>query len=168
MGSKAFVFLALLWAVLLLISSEVAARDLAETSTEQKKTEVAAKTNGVDDAKYPGYGGYPGGGNGGYPGGGYGGYPGGGNGGYPGGGNGGYPGGGNGGYPGGGNGGYPGGGNGGSGRGGYGGNQGRGGYGGGYCRYGCCSGGSYGRGCRRCCSYAGEAVEAETKAKPQN
>nr|CAN72295.1 hypothetical protein VITISV_041009 [Vitis vinifera] len=83
MGSKAFVFLALLWAVLLLISSEVAARDLAETSTEQEKTEAAAKTNGVDDAKYPGNGGPPamgygdpGGENGGYPGGGNGGYPG--------------------------------------------------------------------------------------------
>ncbi|RVW59891.1 hypothetical protein CK203_100549 [Vitis vinifera] len=97
MGSKAFVFLALLWAVLLLISSEVAARDLAETSTEQERTnvhyinliylktaaEAAAKTNGVDDAKYPGNGGPPamgygdpGGENGGYPGGGNGGYPG--------------------------------------------------------------------------------------------
>nr|DAD24987.1 TPA_asm: hypothetical protein HUJ06_026451 [Nelumbo nucifera] len=85
------------------------------------------------------YGGYPGGG--GYPGrGGYGGYPGhGGHGGYPGhGGHGGYP-----------------------GHGSY--------YRGGYCRYGCCGGrGYYGGGCRRCCSYLGEAPDAETEAKPQN
>lgn len=75
----------------------------------------------------------------------HGGYQGGGRGGY-----GGYPGGGRGGY-----GGYPG-------RGG----GGRGGYGGGYCRYGCCGRGYYGR-CR-CCSYAGEAVNAQTEAEPQN
>ncbi|PKI32549.1 glycine-rich protein 3 short isoform-like isoform X1 [Punica granatum] len=73
----------------------------------------------------------------------YGGYPGGGYGGYPRGG----------GYGHGGHGGYPG-------RGGYGGYPGRGrGYGGGYCRYGCCEWGNYGRNCRRCCSYAGEAVD---------
>ncbi|KAG5545686.1 hypothetical protein RHGRI_017985 [Rhododendron griersonianum] len=103
MGSKTIVFLGLL-ATVLLVTSEVAARDLAETS--KKTTETAKQTKGVEEAKYPGgdqtYGGYPGGGGtyGGYPGGGgtYGGYPGGGGtyGGYPGGGGtyGGYPGGG--------------------------------------------------------------------------
>ncbi|CAA3029330.1 Hypothetical predicted protein [Olea europaea subsp. europaea] len=66
-----------------------------------------------------------------------------------------YQGGGYGGYPGGG---YPGGG--------YGGN--RGGYGGGgQCRYGCCRR-SYYRGSCRCCTYAGEAVDAEPEAKPHN
>ncbi|KAH9793538.1 hypothetical protein WN944_011044 [Citrus x changshan-huyou] len=134
MGSKVFLMLGLLVSIVLLISSEAAARDLAETSNDdQKNGEVAGETNGVDDAKYNGgYGGYPGGGRGGY-----GGYPGGGRGGY---------------------GGYPG-------RGGYGGG-GRG-HGGGYCRYGCCGRGYYGRGCR-CCSYAGEAVNAQTEAEPQN
>nr|XP_048327195.1 glycine-rich protein-like isoform X2 [Ziziphus jujuba var. spinosa] len=39
------------------------------------------------------------------------------------------------------------------------------GYGGG-CKYGCCG---YGYGpCERCCSYAGEAVDAEPEAKPHN
>ncbi|KAJ4713618.1 Glycine-rich protein [Melia azedarach] len=135
MGSKVFLVLGLLMAIVLLISSEVAARDLAETSTDLNQN--AEEANGFDDAKDGGYGGYPGGR------GGYGGYPGGGRGGY-----GGYPGGGRGGY-----GGYPGGG--------------RGGYGGGHCRYGCCGRGYYGGGCR-CCSYAGEAVEANTEDKPQN
>ncbi|KAI3470075.1 hypothetical protein Pfo_026738 [Paulownia fortunei] len=154
MGSKAIVFVGLLLATVLLISSEVAARELAETSNTVDTSKEAEKTNGADvnDAKYPGggYGGYPGGGYGGYPGGGYGGYPGGGYGGYPG----------RGGY----GGGYPG-------RGGYGGGYpGRGGYGGGrggYCRYGCC-GQSYYRGGCRCCTYAGEKVDAEAQAKPQN
>ncbi|KAJ0259988.1 hypothetical protein HA466_0062580 [Hirschfeldia incana] len=63
---------------------------------------------------------------------------------------GGYNGGGHGGYNGGGHGGYNGGG-----RGGY--NGGRG--GGGYCRHGCCYR-NY-RGCVRCCSYAGEAVQTQ-------
>ncbi|KDO58487.1 hypothetical protein CISIN_1g032762mg [Citrus sinensis] len=119
MGSKVFLMLGLLVSIVLLISSEAAARDLAETSNDdQKNGEVAGETNGVDDAKYNGgYGGYPGGGRG-----------------------------------------YPG-------RGGYGGG-GRG-HGGGYCRYGCCGRGYYGRGCR-CCSYAGEAVNAQTEAEPQN
>ncbi|XP_004304059.1 PREDICTED: glycine-rich protein-like isoform 3 [Fragaria vesca subsp. vesca] len=45
------------------------------------------------------------------------------------------------------------------GNGGYGGYQGgNGGRGG--CYYGCCRRFNYGRGCRRCCAYAGEAVEA--------
>ncbi|CAN8315454.1 unnamed protein product [Cochlearia groenlandica] len=57
--------------------------------------------------------------------------------------------GGRGGYNGGGHGGYNGGYNGGGRRGG----------GGGYCRHGCCYRGY--RGCARCCSYAGEAVQAQ-------
>lgn len=75
--------------------------------------------------------------------------------------NGGYPG--RGGYGGGyrGRGGYPG-------RGGYGGGYpGRGGYGSGHCRYGCC-GRVYHGSCRRCCSYAGEAVAAETEDNTHN
>ncbi|KAB1199214.1 Glycine-rich protein [Morella rubra] len=127
MGSKAFLLLGLMFAIVLLISSEVAARDLAETTSEQH-AEAATMGSEVDDAKYQGggYGGGPGGGYGGGPGGGYGGGP---------------------------------------GRGGYGGGGGgreRG------CYYGCCRRAYYGRGCERCCSYAGEAVDAETKAEPQN
>ncbi|KAI4308431.1 hypothetical protein L6164_031508 [Bauhinia variegata] len=130
-------------AVFLLTSLEVEARDLVETS-EKENAEAVDKKNGVHDAKYGGYGGgYPshGGYGGGYPGrGGYGG-----------------------GNPG--RGGY-GGGN--PGHGGYGGGYpGRGGYGGGHCLFGCCGRGYYGRGCR-CCSYAGEAVNAQTEAKPHN
>ncbi|KAK2974070.1 hypothetical protein RJ640_013636 [Escallonia rubra] len=135
MVSKAIIYLGLLLAIFLLISSDAAARDLAETATKSTvNTEATKDANGVKEAKYPGggYGGYPGGGYGGYPGGGYGG------GGYP---RGGYGGGGS---PRGGYGGYPGGG--------YGGRPGYGG-GGGYCRYGRCR---YG-----CCRFAGEAVQAE-------
>ncbi|KAL3829304.1 hypothetical protein ACJIZ3_018106 [Penstemon smallii] len=141
MGSKTMLCVGIFLAMVLLISSEVAARDLlaAETSNTVDTSEHKDGP-GVDDAKY---GGYPGGG-GGYPGGG-GGYPG------RGGGGGGYPGrgGGGGGYPGrgGGGGGYPG----------------RGGGGGGYCRYGCC-GRNYKRGSCRCCTFAGEKVDAQ----PQN
>ncbi|XP_021890154.1 glycine-rich protein-like [Carica papaya] len=115
MASKIFLLLGLSLAILLLISSEVAARDLAETETQQEHGEVEEETNGVEEAKYPGYGGYPGGG----------------------------------GY----NGGY---------------NGGRGGYNGrrGYCRYGCCDRGYHGRGgCRRCCHYAGETVDAQTQVQ---
>ncbi|KAK6120940.1 hypothetical protein DH2020_045319 [Rehmannia glutinosa] len=103
-------------ATVLLISSQVAARDLAETS------DTLDTSNEVDQYYGGGRGGYGGGGRGGYGGGGRGGY--------------------------------------GGGRGGYGG--GRGGYGGGGCRHGCCGRGFNG-GCR-CCSYAGEKVDAE----PQN
>ncbi|KAK2997878.1 hypothetical protein RJ639_025494 [Escallonia herrerae] len=95
MVSKAIIYLGLLLAIFLLISSEVAARDLAETATKSTiNTEATKGANGVKEAKYPGggYGGYPGGGYGGYPGGGGGGYPRGGYGGYPGGGYGGRPG----------------------------------------------------------------------------
>ncbi|PON48481.1 Glycine rich protein [Parasponia andersonii] len=127
MGSKAFLYLGLLLAVVLLISSEVAAGDVAETSTDNKN--VDATLNGVNDAKYGGY-------NGGYPG--YGGGDHGGRGGdYPGGGRRGGD--------------YPGGG------------RGR-----GRCYHGCCRWSYYGRECQRCCSYAGEAVEAKTEAKPHN
>ncbi|XP_030459475.1 glycine-rich cell wall structural protein-like [Syzygium oleosum] len=71
-----------------------------------------------------------------------------------------------GGYPGGGYGGYSGGGS-YLGRGGHGGYPGRGGYGGGgYCLFGCCGWGYHGR-CW-CCSYAGEAVDKMSEAKPQN
>ncbi|KAB1199215.1 Glycine-rich protein [Morella rubra] len=145
MGSKAFLnLLGLMFAIALLISSDVAARELAETTSEQH---AEAATGGShdqleNDAKYGGgYGGQTGGGYGGYHGGGYGGYGGGGGGGYGGGGGGGYGGGGHGGW------------------------HGGGGHG---CNYGCCSKGYYGSGCGRCCSYAGEAVDAETKAEPEN
>ncbi|TKY56948.1 Glycine-rich protein [Spatholobus suberectus] len=123
MGSKMAILILGLLAMLLLVSSDVAATNSKEV------------TNGVADAKYPGGGhggGYPGYG-GGYPGRG-GGYP--GRGGYPGHGSG---------YPGRG-GGYPG-------------------RGGGYCRYGCCGGRTYRGDCRRCCSYAGEAVTAQTQIR---
>ncbi|XP_022849347.1 glycine-rich protein 3 short isoform-like [Olea europaea var. sylvestris] len=125
MGSKTILLLGLL-AMVLLIASEVSARELSQTSTDKE----AEKTNGVEESKY-------GGGNGGYPGGG---------------------------YPGGGYGGNHGGGYGGNRGGGYGGNRGG---GGGYCRHGCCGQKHYGGGCR-CCTYAGEAVDAEPEAKPHN
>nr|CEG62450.1 Glycine rich protein [Cucumis sativus] len=56
MSSKAFVFLGLFLAFVLLLSSEVAARDLAETSSKTDN-EATVETNGVEDAKY-GRGGY--------------------------------------------------------------------------------------------------------------
>ncbi|XP_059298214.1 cold and drought-regulated protein CORA-like [Lycium ferocissimum] len=91
MGLKAFILLSLALAIFAIVTSEVAARELAESSTNTvENTKKSEKKNEVTDAKYPGggYEGYPGGG---YPGGGYGGYPGGGRGrggygGYPGGG----------------------------------------------------------------------------------
>ncbi|KAI8566872.1 hypothetical protein RHMOL_Rhmol02G0076100 [Rhododendron molle] len=54
MGSKTIVFLGILLATVLLITSEVTARDLIETSREAKLS------NGVEDAKYGGRG-HPGG-----------------------------------------------------------------------------------------------------------
>ncbi|KAK6143431.1 hypothetical protein DH2020_023779 [Rehmannia glutinosa] len=132
MGSKVIVFLVLFLATVLLISSQAAARDLAETSetVDSLKIWLLVAINSANEVDQYG-GGYGGGGRGGY-GGGRGGY-------------------------GGGRGGY------GGGRGGYGGGRGgRGGYGGGGCRHGCCGRGFNG-GCR-CCSYAGEKVDAE----PQN
>ncbi|CAI9771144.1 unnamed protein product [Fraxinus pennsylvanica] len=118
MGSKTIVLLGLL--AMVLIASEVSARELSQTSGDKE----SEKTNGVVDAKYQrgGYGGYPGGG---YPGGGYGGNG-----------------------------------------GGYGGGH-NGGGGGGHCHYGCCGRSHYRGGCR-CCTYAGEAVDAELEAKPHN
>ncbi|KAL9453763.1 hypothetical protein AB3S75_009383 [Citrus x aurantiifolia] len=80
MGSKIFLVLGLLVAIVF-ISSEVAARDLAETSIDHKKNaEKATGRNGVSGAKYGGYGDPPGGGGYGDPpgGGGYGDPPGGG------------------------------------------------------------------------------------------
>ncbi|XP_058201709.1 abscisic acid and environmental stress-inducible protein-like [Rhododendron vialii] len=73
MGSKTIVlFLGLLLATLVFITSEVTARDLVETS--KKATTAEQKTNGVEDAKngsevYPGsgFGGNRGSGNGGGP-----------------------------------------------------------------------------------------------------
>nr|XP_048327194.1 glycine-rich protein-like isoform X1 [Ziziphus jujuba var. spinosa] len=84
MSSRILIFLGLLFAVVLLISSEVSARDLAaQTSTDN---------NNVEETDQIGYGGG--------------------------------------------------------------------------CKYGCCG---YGYGpCERCCSYAGEAVDAEPEAKPHN
>ncbi|XP_021274432.1 glycine-rich protein-like [Herrania umbratica] len=127
MSAKAFLLLALVAAVVLLVSSEVAAKDLAETSAEKKNGEVATKTAGLDDAKHGGYEGR--GSNGGH-----------------------------------------------GGRGGHGGHGGRGGHGGyggrrgsgGRCSFGCCRSDHYGRGCQRCCSYLGEAMDAETQADPHN
>ncbi|KAI5433863.1 hypothetical protein KIW84_020920 [Lathyrus oleraceus] len=72
MDSKnVFLILGLL-AMVLVISSEVSARELAETSTNAKE-EVVEKSNEVNDAKYYG-GGYGHGGGGGYGHGGGGGY----------------------------------------------------------------------------------------------
>ncbi|TMW85734.1 hypothetical protein EJD97_022637, partial [Solanum chilense] len=83
MGLKAFILLILVLAIFAIVTSHVAARELAESSTTTMEN---TKENEVNDAKYPGggYGGYPGGGRGGYGGypgggrgrGGYGGYPG--------------------------------------------------------------------------------------------
>ncbi|XP_028795023.1 cold and drought-regulated protein CORA-like [Neltuma alba] len=151
MASKLAFLLLSIFAISLLISSEVTARDLSESSSNNAEVDTM-KHGEVEDAKYGG-GGYPG--RGGYGGGGYPGRGGYGGGGYP--GRGGY---GGGGYPGHGGhgGGYPGHG---------GGGHGGGGHGGGYCRYGCCGGG-YGGGCRRCCSYAGEAVDAQPNTESHN
>ncbi|KAL9162269.1 hypothetical protein ABFS82_07G078800 [Erythranthe guttata] len=105
MASKAIVYLVLLLAMVVFISTEVAARDLAETSnTVDASTEVEGTNGAVNDAKY--------GGN-------------------------------------------------------YGGGRGRnyGGGRGGRCRYGCC-GRSYYRGGCRCCTFAGQKVDAEPQSKP--
>ncbi|KAL5101726.1 hypothetical protein RYX36_006053 [Vicia faba] len=61
MDSKnVFLILGLL-AMVLVISSQVSARDLTETSTNTKE-EVVEKSNEVNDAKYGHYGGHYGGG----------------------------------------------------------------------------------------------------------
>nr|XP_016510343.1 PREDICTED: glycine-rich protein-like [Nicotiana tabacum] len=94
MGSKAFLFLGLCLAIFFLISSEVVAAELAETSKSMKLD----NENGVSIDGRSGY------------------------------------------------------------------------YGGGYkrrgCRYGCCRKGY--KGCKRCCSYAGEAMDKVTEAQPHN
>ncbi|KAI3969676.1 hypothetical protein MKX01_020237 [Papaver californicum] len=145
-NSRIFIIFALLLAVVLFISSEVAAKDLSKKTEDEILNE-----NGVEDAKYHGGrggGGYDHGGRGG------GGYDHGGHGG----GGGGYDHGGRGG----GGGGYDHGGPGGRG-GGYdhGGRGGRGG-GGHNCRHGCCDrGGYYKGGCSNCCYSAAEAKAFE-------
>ncbi|KAJ8547052.1 hypothetical protein K7X08_010638 [Anisodus acutangulus] len=115
MGSKTLLFLGLFLAIFFMISSEVVARELAETSN-----------NNENEVHVDGHGGYYGGGGHGhgryYGGGGHG----------------------HGGY-------YGGGGH---------------GHGGGGCRYKCCKY-SYGS-CKRCCSYAGEAMDKVTEAQPHN
>ncbi|KAK0588473.1 hypothetical protein LWI29_001469 [Acer saccharum] len=74
MGSKGFLLLGLLAAiVLLIISSEVAARDPDETSTAVKPNANDEASGSLGDAKYGGYGGGRGGYGGGHGGGGYGG-----------------------------------------------------------------------------------------------
>uniref|UniRef100_A0A1S4DGR2 Glycine-rich protein-like n=1 Tax=Nicotiana tabacum TaxID=4097 RepID=A0A1S4DGR2_TOBAC len=99
MGSKAFLFLGLCLAIFFLISSEVVAAELAETSNSMKLD----NENGVS---IDGRSGYNDVGGDGY-------------------------------------------------------------YGGGYkrrgCRYGCCRKGY--KGCKRCCSYAGEAMDKVTEAQ---
>ncbi|XP_059296956.1 glycine-rich protein-like isoform X4 [Lycium ferocissimum] len=78
MNSKAFLFLGLCLAIFIMISSEVLARELTETSTTiEEDSKKSEHKNEVHEAQYGGYpgGGYPGGGHhgGGYPGGGGGG-----------------------------------------------------------------------------------------------
>eukprot|EP00414_Alexandrium_minutum_P011155 CAMPEP_0113838234 /NCGR_PEP_ID=MMETSP0328-20130328/10430_1 /TAXON_ID=39455 /ORGANISM="Alexandrium minutum" /LENGTH=54 /DNA_ID=CAMNT_0000806753 /DNA_START=21 /DNA_END=181 /DNA_ORIENTATION=+ /assembly_acc=CAM_ASM_000350 len=53
MDSKKAILILGLLAMVLLISSEVSARDLTETTSDAKK-EVVEKTNEVNDAKYGG------------------------------------------------------------------------------------------------------------------
>ncbi|XP_041006074.1 glycine-rich protein-like [Juglans microcarpa x Juglans regia] len=108
MGSKAFVLLGLVLAciMLLMISSEVAARDLAETSSDQENAEFTKDIDGVNgivdtDGNYGG------------------------------------------------------------GKGKYGGRRGG-------CYYGCCRRGYYGNRCRKCCSYAGEAVHVDAETDPSS
>ncbi|MQM21426.1 hypothetical protein Taro_054465, partial [Colocasia esculenta] len=69
MACKVFILGLVLVAALLLISSEVSARELVEEAGAKEKEAIEGSK------QYGGYGGYPGGGYGGYPGGGYGGYP---------------------------------------------------------------------------------------------
>ncbi|KAH0640657.1 hypothetical protein KY285_037243 [Solanum tuberosum] len=79
MGLKVFILLSLALAIFVTLTSEVAARELAEGSTNTVEINKSQMENEVNEAKYPGdgfgggYGGY-----GGYPGRWYGGgYPGG-------------------------------------------------------------------------------------------
>ncbi|XP_060178826.1 glycine-rich protein-like [Lycium barbarum] len=107
MGSKTFLFLGIFLAIFFMISSEVVARELAETSN-------SVKPDNENEVHVNGYNGVSGDGH-------------------------------------------------------YGGGYGHGG-GGGYkrkgCRYGCCK--KYNYVCKRCCSYAGEAMEKVTEAQPHN
>ncbi|CDP15148.1 unnamed protein product [Coffea canephora] len=67
MSSMKILFFCICLALVLMIISQVAARELVETSNsvDNSKTDEA---NGLKEAKYPGgYGGYPEGGYGGYP-----------------------------------------------------------------------------------------------------
>ncbi|KAM6548438.1 hypothetical protein CsatB_020114 [Cannabis sativa] len=65
MGSKTLVYIGLLLAIVLLICSDVAAKEQADINAAENKN-VDATPNGVDDAKYGGNnGGYPGNGGGG-------------------------------------------------------------------------------------------------------
>ncbi|XP_059297581.1 glycine-rich protein-like isoform X1 [Lycium ferocissimum] len=95
MGSKTFLFLGLFLAIFFMISSEVIARELAETSN-------SVKPDNENEVHVVGHGGY----------------------------------------------------NGVSGDGHHG------------CHYGCC--GKYKYGCKKCCSYAGEAMDKVTEAQPHN
>ncbi|XP_027164647.1 cold and drought-regulated protein CORA-like [Coffea eugenioides] len=73
MGSKTLLFFCISMAVVLMITSEVAAKSVDDSKT--------VETNQEEEAKYHGgYGDHHGGGHGGHPGGGYGGHPGEGNG----------------------------------------------------------------------------------------
>ncbi|KAL3329404.1 hypothetical protein AABB24_036475 [Solanum stoloniferum] len=74
MGLKVFILLSLALAICVTLTSEVAARELAEGSTNTVNINKSEMENEVNEAKYPGDG--FGGGYGGFPGGGYGGYPG--------------------------------------------------------------------------------------------
>ncbi|XP_070040492.1 glycine-rich protein HC1-like [Nicotiana tomentosiformis] len=59
MGSKAFMFLGLCLAIFVMISSEVLARELAETSTtSEEDSKKSNNKNEVHEAQYGG-GGYP-------------------------------------------------------------------------------------------------------------
>ncbi|KAI6697570.1 hypothetical protein NL676_017689 [Syzygium grande] len=64
MSSRVLILLGVLVACVLLFSSEVSARELAETTSKEDDapSTATAETNDLNDAKYNGYGGYPGGG----------------------------------------------------------------------------------------------------------
>nr|XP_004247911.1 glycine-rich protein 3 short isoform-like [Solanum lycopersicum] len=74
MGLKLFILLTLALAVFITLTSEVAARELVESSTNTVEINKSEMENEVNEAKFPGDG--FGGGYGGFMGGGYGGYPG--------------------------------------------------------------------------------------------
>ncbi|XP_056177538.1 glycine-rich protein-like [Syzygium oleosum] len=76
MSSRVLILLSVLVSCVLVISSEVSFRELAETTSkvEDATSTATTETNDVNDAKYGGYGGYQGGRE--YPGSGSRGYPG--------------------------------------------------------------------------------------------